>query len=186
MIKKITKKRLDRISNSLIRQASVWKFILFFLLINNCSLAQVNQKHSDDFGRERISINEDWHFYKYKTIAEADKLIYDERPEVVNVVKETIGDLTPTEADSVHATMQVLKSYILPTANKFIKDTANWHKRPKGNPGENFDFVKSDFDDSSWDKINLPHDWAINGPFLQGWDAEVQGGMGRLPSHGVA
>ena len=34
--------------------------------------------------------------------------------------------------------------------------------------------------------MNLPHDWAIKGPFYEGWDAEVGGGMGRLPSPGVA
>ena len=34
--------------------------------------------------------------------------------------------------------------------------------------------------------MNLPHDWAIQGPFPEGRDAEVGGGMGRLPIHGVA
>ena len=55
-----------------------------------------------------------------------------------------------------------------------------------GNPGSTFSFVQTNFDDSSWEKVNLPHDWAIKGPFLTGDDAGVGGSMGRLPSPGVA
>lgn len=80
----------------------------------------------------------------------------------------------------------VLKAYILPTANNFIKNPANKHVRPKGNPGSDFPFVQSDFDDSSWEKMDLPHDWAIKGPFQEGDNPEVGGGMGRLPINGVA
>ena len=58
--------------------------------------------------------------------------------------------------------------------------------RPEGNPGSNFPFVQGDFDDSSWKNVNLPHDWAIEGPFITGEDAGVGGSMGRLPSPGVA
>ena len=46
--------------------------------------------------------------------------------------------------------------------------------------------ITVDFDDSSWQPVRLPHDWAIEGPFYEGWDVEVSGGMGRLPSPGVA
>jgi hypothetical protein len=42
------------------------------------------------------------------------------------------------------------------------------------------------FDDRSWNAVDLPHDWAIKGPFYEGPNAEVGGGMGRLPSPGVA
>jgi len=42
-------------------------------------------------------------------------------------------------------------------------------------------YVRPDFDDSSWHKVNLPHDWAIEGPFT----TQGGGGMGRLPSSGV-
>ena len=34
--------------------------------------------------------------------------------------------------------------------------------------------------------MNLPHDWAIKGPFVAGDEAAIGGGMGRLPSPGVA
>jgi len=46
--------------------------------------------------------------------------------------------------------------------------------------------VNDSFNDRSWESVNLPHDWAIKGPFYKGWNAEVGGGMGRLPSPGVA
>ena len=45
--------------------------------------------------------------------------------------------------------------------------------------------MQKNFNDNNWEKINLPHDWAINGPFYKGDNPEVGGGMGRLPSHGV-
>ena len=77
-------------------------------------------------------------------------------------------------------------TWILSTGNGFIGDEQLHHVRPAGHPGENFPFVQNNFNDSAWAEINLPHDWAINGPFLEGNDAEVGGGMGRLPSPGVA
>jgi beta-galactosidase len=40
---------------------------------------------------------------------------------------------------------------------------------------------KVSFDDSSWESIDLPHDWAIEGPFTR----EVDSAEGRLPFPGV-
>jgi beta-galactosidase len=40
---------------------------------------------------------------------------------------------------------------------------------------------KADFDDSAWESIDLPHDWAILGPFTE----EVDSAEGRLPFPGV-
>jgi beta-galactosidase len=136
--------------------------------------------------RERISINEDWRFHKYNAEEKADGLIYDERPGVKDTDKVVIADETPTEAVKVEATQAVLKPWIQPTGNDFIKDPAKRHARPNGNPGGDFPYVQGDFNDRSWERVDLPHDWAIKGPFLKGWDAEVGGSMGRLPSPGVA
>ncbi|MDA3835236.1 MAG: beta galactosidase jelly roll domain-containing protein, partial [Spirochaetales bacterium] len=96
------------------------------------------------------------------------------------------ADSKPTEAVSVASDKKVLKPWILPSGNAFIKDPARRHKRPEGNPGADFPFVQNVFDDSHWEGVDLPHDWAIEGPFQEGWDTEVGGGMGRLPSNGVA
>ena len=53
---------------------------------------------------------------------------------------------------------------MLPTANAFTKTPA---ERPDGNLGEDVAYTKADFDDSSWRKLDLPHDWGIEGPFKQ-------------------
>lgn len=135
--------------------------------------------------RVRISINDGWKFMKYAP-GEADNLVYDIRPEITDRRDDRDADSRPTEAEEVKASAEVLKPWILPAANAFIGDSSMHHKRPEGNPGSNFDFVKPGFDDSGWESVDLPHDWAIKGPFLEGPDAEAGGGMGRLPSHGVA
>lgn len=136
--------------------------------------------------REKILINEGWKFYKYASIDQADTLIYDLRPPIYDKKDIKDADSKPTEAVKVETNKFILKPWILPTANKFIKDKSKHHIRPDGSPGFEFPFVQFDFDDSSWEEVDLPHDWAIKGPFMTGWDAEVGGGMGRLPSPGVA
>ncbi len=134
--------------------------------------------------RERISINEGWRFFKYDSIT--DNLLYDERPAVRGYRDDRPADSRPTEAEGVEATQKVLKPWILPSGNDFIRDADKRYVRPDGNPGSNFPFVQSGFDDNSWKIVNLPHDWAIEGPFITGQDAGVGGSMGRLPSPGVA
>jgi beta-galactosidase len=114
---------------------------------------------------ERISLNEDWRFHKYDAEEKADGLIYDVRPAVKDKEDVAAADAMPTEVAEVEATQTILKPWILPIGNDFIKDPAKHHVRPEGNPGSNFLFIQSDFDDSSWESVNLPHDWAIKGPF---------------------
>ncbi len=148
--------------------------------------SQMRGMHSNNKVRECIPINEQWKFFKYSSVNEADELIYDVRPEVIDRQENKVADARPTEAVAMETTVKGLKPWILPTGNDFIKDPGEKHIRPAGNPGGDFSFVQIDYDDSSWETINLPHDWAIKGPFYEGQDAEVGGGMGRLPSHGVA
>ena len=70
---------------------------------------------------------------------------------------------------------------MLPSANDFVKGSPA--ARPSGTPpGNNLNFTQATFDDSSWEALNLPHDWAIKGPFNA---PGINGGMGRLPSNGV-
>lgn len=136
--------------------------------------------------RERISINDGWRFYKYNSNTKADDLIYDVRPEVADNAEYKVADAKPTEAVKITESAAVLKPWILPSANRFINHPKDKHTRPGGNPGKDFPFVQNNFDDSSWEKVNLPHDWAIKGPFQTGANPEVGGGMGRLPVNGVA
>lgn len=153
-------------------------------ILNLSSCAQSGE--SEQSPRQRISINESWSFYKYDSVKDADSLIYDVRPEITDSRDLKVADAKPTDAIEVKATQEVLKSWILSSGNKFINDPEKRHVRPEGNPGSDFAFVQNNFDDSSWEKLNLPHDWAIKGPFQKGWDSEVGGGMGRLPVNGVA
>ena len=101
--------------------------------------------------RERININRDWRYQ--------------------------IDD-----PDGVGAALHYsrLKPYLLPCANDFII-LGKRYQRPEGNPGENIAYVKSDFDDSEWRHLNLPHDWAIEGPF----NIDYNGSTGKLPYWGI-
>lgn len=156
--------------------------ILLCIFLSACSTNNSDKIAS----RERISINEDWKFYKYDSQQEADSLIYDIRPGVYSFNDSKDADSKPTEAVKTKSKKKVLKPWILPTANSFIKNKEDKALRPEGNPGEDFPFVQNGFDDSAWMSLNLPHDWAISGPFYTGDNPQVGGGMGRLPSNGVA
>lgn len=158
---------------------------IYYLFITIFVFANCGIKQRNDNFREKISLNQGWSFYKYETLADADSLIYDVRPETQNPNEVKDADSKPTEAVEVEQQQMVLKPWILPSGNDFIKNEADKHIRPEGNPGSDFPFVQASFDDSQWAKVELPHDWAIAGPFQQGWDSEVSGGMGRLPVNGV-
>lgn len=158
---------------------------LFFLILPIFNASVLMHAQNTNM-RERISINDEWRFYKYNSNVEPDNLIYDVRPEVSGNAEYKIADAKPTEAIRISESSDVLKRWILPTANRFIDDSLKKHIRPEGNLGTDFPFVQTNFDDSQWEKINLPHDWAIKGPFQTGGNPEVGGGMGRLPVNGVA
>ena len=136
-------------------------------------------------GRERICFDEGWRFYKYGPNEQPDSLFYDVRPEVHNERDDKAADSRPTDA-VVTAAQAGLKPWILPTGNRFLKDPARWYRRPAGQPGRRFAFVQAQFNDQAWERVRLPHDWAIKGPFYVGEGVPVGGGMGRLPVQGVA
>ncbi|HPS11696.1 MAG TPA: beta-galactosidase GalB [Prolixibacteraceae bacterium] len=147
--------------------------------------ASTTEKSLNGNPRETISINNGWSFYKYGSENQADKLIYDVRPEIADKTENKVADTKPTEAVAIETKQAILKPWILPSGNSFINNPDKQHTRPDGDPGSDFPFVQSNFDDRSWEKVNLPHDWAIDGPFQTGWESEVGGGMGRLPVNGV-
>lgn len=74
-----------------------------------------------------------------------------------------------------------LRDWLLPTGAAFTKDPAAQPKRPAGDPGADVSYARSDFDDGAWRQVDLPHDWAIEGPFKQ----EYPGETGKLPYWGV-
>lgn len=134
--------------------------------------------------RERLPLNDGWRFQKDDPPGLITPLLYDVRPEIRTTTENQVADARPEEAVRLAATAQtVLKPWILPTGNAFLQDPSRRHTRPAGNPGSNLPYVQADFDDRAWRRVDLPHDWAIEGPFLTEGDF---GGMGRLPSWGVA
>ncbi|MFY0449797.1 beta-galactosidase GalB [Xanthomonas codiaei] len=133
--------------------------------------------------RERLSLDAGWRFQRGDPRGNTVVLDYDVRPQVVRSEDGKVADARPDQAQQPPApSSAVLKPWILPTGNALIADPAQRHLRPPGHPGSGVDYVQAGFDDSRWQAVDLPHDWAIAGPFL----AEgPYGGMGRLASWGV-
>jgi beta-galactosidase len=103
--------------------------------------------------RERLSFNEDWLFQKDD----------------------------PTGAEGI-LNYEKIKDWVRATGNELVL-TSNAVKstRPSGNLGENVKFTRKDFNDSAWRKLNLPHDWAIEGDFVK----ELPGETGKRPFVGI-
>lgn len=132
---------------------------------------------------ERTSINSGWRFQMGDPADLTTPLMYDVRPVVTLTDDGKEADAKPEEAAKIAAArQQVLKPWILPSGNAFIKDSAHRYQRPAGHPGGDVSYVQASFDDSTWRNVTLPHDWAITGPFIT---AGPYGGMGRLPSWGI-
>lgn len=103
--------------------------------------------------RERISFNEDWRFQKDD----------------------------PKGAEGVLA-YEKIKDWVRSTGNDFVLTSkAVKSPRPSRNLGENVAYTQTNFDDSAWRKLNLPHDWAIEGDFQR----ELSGETGKRPYAGV-
>ena len=118
--------------------------------------------------RERVRLDTGWRFHRGDP-EDGVSLAYDVLPAEAGV---------PTRAD-----VPLLKPWILPSANAFIRDPGARHPQPgTAPPGDDLPFIDPDFDDSAWESVVVPHDWAIGGPFLE---TGPYGGMGRLPSWGI-
>ncbi|HZR19530.1 MAG TPA: beta-galactosidase GalB [Verrucomicrobiae bacterium] len=116
------------------------------------SLSAASPNPNGVAGRERVSFNADWRF---------------------------------TKDDPSDATAQLdyntLKPWLLASASELATNGQSV-ARPEGNPGAELSYAQPAFDDSAWRKLNLPHDWGIEGPFKQ----EYPGETGKLPWWGVA
>ena len=108
---------------------------------------------ADSSPRERVSFNDGWLFSR--TDAEW-----------------VLGQLDYANA----------KPWLLASAADLFGPASPRHARPRGNFGGDFTHTHANYDDSGWRKLNLPHDWGIEGPFKQ----EYPGDTGKLPWWGVA
>jgi beta-galactosidase len=116
------------------------------------SFAVGAKRNSVTSPRTRLLINDDWRFIK--------------------------GDPANNSADLSYDTA---KSRILPGSNDFLVDPSKRYPSPTRNFGGNVAYTAPDYDDASWRKLNLPHDYAVEGPF----STAISGSTGRLPSSGV-
>ena len=126
--------------------------ILFLAFPGNPGASDDNIQRNSSSPRTRLLINTDWLFIK--------------------------GDPPSNQTDLSYA---VVKPWLLPTGNDFLMDSTKRARRPDGNAGQGVAYMAADFDDSSWRKLDLPHDYAIEGPFT----TTISGSTGRLPSPGV-
>ena len=102
--------------------------------------------------RDRVSFNRDWRFQKDDPAGSADQLSYTR-----------------------------IKNWLAATGGDLVNPVAVKPARPEGNLGGDVPYAQAGFDDSGWRKLNLPHDWGIEGPFKQ----EYSGDTGKLPWWGV-
>src|SRR5262245_57732129 len=103
--------------------------------------------------RERLSFNADWRFQK--------------------------GDPAGAEGQLEY---QKIKDWITATGNEFVLNPdATKPNRPASALGAEIAYAQRNFDDRAWRRLNLPHDWGIEGPFKQ----EYPGETGKLPWWGV-
>src|SRR4029077_6832876 len=89
---------------------------------------------ASDLSRERISINDDWRFNRGDpTNVNSRDLLYDVRPVSRGEdQRERLAEATEDAAKLSTATNPVLKPWILPTGNRFIKDPAKRFARSDG------------------------------------------------------
>ncbi|MBI9019192.1 MAG: DUF4982 domain-containing protein [Phycisphaerae bacterium] len=69
----------------------------------------------------------------------------------------------------------IFEVQIFDTAGNQIKNTATVIK------AENTKLYDTDFDDSRWRTLDLPHDWGVEGPFRM----DLEGNTGKLPWMGI-
>jgi beta-galactosidase len=157
------------------------------LVVSSAASAVAAADQAAPAPRERILINDGWRFrHGDPEGVDSSKLLYDALPAVNDTADDKPADAKPKEAEQATTapTQMVLKPWILPTGNRFIKDPAKRHAWPAQEPSLNVPSVLPSFDDTAWQPVDLPQDWASEGPFNKGGSG-VGGGMGRLPTPGV-
>jgi len=108
---------------------------------------------AQDANSRRVSFNENWRFQR--------------------------NDPSGSESDLA---WPKIKEWFDSTGNAFLVDPASAKvTRPSGNPGENVLYTKPSFNDAAWRTLNVPHDWGIEGDFVQALPGET----GKRPWAGV-
>lgn len=128
-----------------------WRF--FTLAACVLALLLPSATRAASLPRERISLDADWRFQKGDPAGAEGQLAYEK-----------------------------IKPWVNATGNEFVAGAdAGASVRPAGNLGGDIPYAQRGFDDRGWRSLNLPHDWGIEGPFMQ----ELPGETGKLPWPGV-
>jgi beta-galactosidase len=110
--------------------------------------------------RQRILLDAGWRFELgdppdvLTNSAETNVTYYPEIPDLAKLDYTEIGSATNTSSESYMETIR-----IDPIATQM---------------GQNVSFVQTNYNDSAWQQVNLPHDWVVALPF----DASADGGHG--------
>src|SRR5699024_3431056 len=130
---------------------------------------------------ERLRLETGWRFCRVAPDQVDDSLAYIPWPALGEAQDGKDADARPEQVR--HESSDTgLRPWILPSANPFLRDPATHAVCPEQAPPVVPDSAAPDLDDSAWQQVTVPHDWAIAGPFLVDGP---HGGMGRLESWGV-
>src|SRR5262245_3695375 len=91
--------------------------------------------------RTRTLLDQDWRFIKGDPPGTTPGLLYDVRPPVQARGAAPVAAPTPDPAQPV------IKSWVVPSGNSFVKDPAKRANRPSGNPGDGVSYIAATFDD---------------------------------------
>jgi beta-galactosidase len=108
-----------------------------------------------DSTRDQVSLDPGWHFRLGDPVDVTTNVTY--YPEISNLAKLDANELAGTNSETF---METIRADIFAT-----------------HAGENVSFVQTNYDDSAWRQLNLPHDWAVELPF----NSSADGGHGYKP-----
>lgn len=131
--------------------------------------------------RETLRLETGWRFRRVPADEVDHALDYVPWPDLGDAQDGKDADARP-ELVRHEAADVGLRPWILPTANPLRADPARRPERPAHPPEVAPSAADPAFEDSDWQRVTVPHDWAIAGPFLADGP---HGGMGRLESWGV-
>src|SRR5215510_15804565 len=109
----------------------MWVAVASSTLLAVDNLDKVSKPATEDT-RERILIDDDWRFTKDDPPGSTVSLLYDVRPQ--RTAGRGPGAETARAAEGPAS--NIMKSWILPSGNDFLKDAQNAAKRPEGNLGD--------------------------------------------------